>query len=206
MRLYYAPGRSSIAPHILLEEIGKAYDVYEVDIPGNEQHSPEFKKINPKSKVPALLRDDGSVLTEFPAIALWLAFTNPDSGILPEDPESRARTVELLEFIGSNVHAQGFTRIRRPGNFSPSETDHDQVRARGKEIFNAGLQDLDSLMQGRGYVMGEFSIADTGIFYIERWSLIELKQSLPPNLERHYQLMKSRPAVQRVLLKEGLTG
>jgi glutathione S-transferase len=73
MKLYYMPGACSIGIHVLLEEIGKPYDLQKIDGAKQEQYGPDFVKINPKSKVPTLQRDDGSVLTEFPAIATWLA-------------------------------------------------------------------------------------------------------------------------------------
>jgi len=78
MDLYYSPGACSLGIHVLLEEIGKPYGLKKVSLKDGEQYKPEFLSINPKAKVPTLLRDDGSVLTEFPAIASWLALTNPD--------------------------------------------------------------------------------------------------------------------------------
>ena len=80
MKLYYMPGACSIGIHVLLEEIGKPYDAHKVDGAKQEQYGPDFVALNPKSKVPTLQRDDGSVLTEFPAIAVWLARKNPELG------------------------------------------------------------------------------------------------------------------------------
>ena len=85
MKLYYMPGACSIGIHVLLEEIGKPYDVHKVDGAKQEQYGPDFVALNPKSKVPTLQRDDGSVLTEFPAIAVWLARKNPEAALLPAD-------------------------------------------------------------------------------------------------------------------------
>jgi len=79
MKLYYAPGACSRGIHGLLEEIGKPYETAAVKFAEGAQYKPEFTAINPKSKVPTLVRDDGSVLTEFPAIAYWLARTNPQA-------------------------------------------------------------------------------------------------------------------------------
>ena len=73
--LYYAPGACSIGIHILLEEIGQPFDAKQLDLKNGAQFKPDFAGINPKSKVPTLVRDDGSVLTEYPAIAFWLAAT-----------------------------------------------------------------------------------------------------------------------------------
>src|SRR4030081_1246299 len=82
MKLYYMPGACSIGIHVLLEEIGKPYDLQKIDGAKQEQYGPEFEKLNPKSKVPTLQRDDGSGLTGFPAIATWLARKNPENGLV----------------------------------------------------------------------------------------------------------------------------
>ena len=77
MKLFYAPGACSIGIHVLLEEIGKPYEGVAVNLREGAQHKPEFTAVNPKSKVPTLVDDEGTVRTEFPAIAYWLARTNP---------------------------------------------------------------------------------------------------------------------------------
>ncbi|HZH45475.1 MAG TPA: glutathione S-transferase N-terminal domain-containing protein, partial [Roseococcus sp.] len=81
MKLYYSPGACSVGIHVLLEEIGKPYEAALTSTREGAQFRPEFVAINPKSKVPTLVRDDGSVLTEYPAIAFWLARTNPEAGL-----------------------------------------------------------------------------------------------------------------------------
>ena len=91
MKLYYMPGACSIGIHVLLEEIGKPYDLQKIDGAKQEQYGPDFVKLNPKSKVPTLQKDDGSVLTEFPAIATWLARKNPDKNLLPSDADGEAQ-------------------------------------------------------------------------------------------------------------------
>ena len=91
MKLYYAPGACSIGIHVLLEEIGKPYEAERVNLQQGEQYKPDFTTVNPKSKVPTLARDDGSVLTEYPAIAYWLARTNPFANLLPDDVDLQAR-------------------------------------------------------------------------------------------------------------------
>lgn len=204
MKLMYAPGACSLGIHLLLEEIGKPYQTQQVDLRGGGQFKPEFTSVNPKSKVPTLVRDDGSVLTEFPAIAFWLARTNPQSKLLPDDPESQARALEAMDYVVATVHMQGFTRIFRPGNFAPSAADEDTVKARGREIFERGLGVLNNALAGKDYVAGQFSIADAALFYVEFWGASRLKLDLPSNLAGHYKRMLARPAVQRMLQQEGL--
>jgi glutathione S-transferase len=204
MKLYYAPGACSVGIHVLMEEIGKPYEAHALNFKEREQYEPPFVAKNPKSKVPTLERDDGSVLTEFPAIALWLARSNPKKHLLPDDPEGQARVLEAIDFCVATVHMQGFSRIARPGNFAPSEADHDAVKARGREIMEKGLAVLDRQLAGKEYRAGPFSIGDVALFYVEFWAAVRVGIPLPPNCAAHFARMKARPAVQRVLAKEGL--
>ena len=80
------------------------------------QFKPEFTAVNPKSKVPTIVRDDGSVLTEYPAIAFWLARTNPEKKLLPDDVESQTRALEALDYAVGTIHMQGFSRLFRAAN------------------------------------------------------------------------------------------
>ena len=204
MKLYYAPGACSIGIHVLLEEIGKPYEAARVNFQEGQQYKPEFTSINPKSKVPTLQRDDGSVLTEYPAIALWLAASNSEAGLMPKGTDDLARAVEATDFCVATLHMQGFSRMFRPGNFSPDEADHDKVKARGEEIFSKGLDLLDKALAGKEYVTGSYSFADSAVFYVSFWWNGRLKKDLPGNVAAHYGRMKARPAVQRTFEQEGL--
>jgi len=203
MKLYYAPGVCSIGIHVLLEEIGKPYELELVSLREGAQFKPPFTGVSPKGKVPALERDDGSVLTEFPAIATWLARTNPDKALLPEDLEGQIRALEAMDYIVATIHMQGFSRIFRPGNYAPDEADHDKVKARGREILGKGLELLDSALEGRDYLAGSLSVADAALFYVEFWAAERLQIPLPANCAAHYQRMKARPAVQKVMVTHG---
>src|SRR5262249_48665785 len=113
MKLMYSPGACSVGIHVLLEEIGKPYEAQLVNLREGAQFKPDFTAVNPKSKVPTLVRDDGSVLTEYPAIAFWLARTNPEKKLLPDDVDAQARTFEALDYAVSTIHMQGFSRLFR---------------------------------------------------------------------------------------------
>lgn len=204
MKLYYSPGACSLGIHVLLEEIGKPYDTSAVSLRGGEQHKPEFTSVNPKSKVPTLVRDDGSVLTEFPAISFWLARTNPDAGLLPSDVESQTRALEALDYVVATIHMQGFSRMFGPANFGPGADDADKVKARGREIAEKGLALMDKALAGKEYIVGRFSIADAALFYVEFWGAGPMKVSVPANCAAHLARMKARPAVARALSQEGL--
>ncbi|MBL6458486.1 glutathione S-transferase family protein [Belnapia sp. T6] len=204
MKLYYAPGACSVGIHVLLEEIGKPYEAVRLNTKDGDQFKPEFTSLNPKSKVPTLVRDDGSVVTEYPAVALWLASTFPEAKLLPKDAESLAKALEYTDYAVATLHMQGFSRIFRPANFAPNEADHEAVKARGVEIFEKGLGLFDKALEGKQYLLGEFSFADSALFYVSFWWADRLKRQLPPNVAAHYERMKARPSVQRTMAAEGL--
>lgn len=203
MKLYYAPGACSIGIHVLLEEIGKPYDSEAVNLREGAQYKPAFTAVNPKSKVPTLVRDDGNVLTEYPAIAFWLARNNPFAALLPDDIDRQAEVLSLMDYAVATIHMQGFGRLFRPSNFSPNAADEDAVKARGKELVEKGFATLDKVLAGKEYATGSFSIADSAIFYVEFWAR-RVDVTLPPNCAAHLERMLARPAVQRVLQQEGL--
>ena len=197
MKLYYAPGTSAVGIRILLEEIGGPYEIAMLDLAAREQYQPAFSKINPKSKVPALIRDDGSVLTEFGAIARWLALTNPDAALLPLDPESEARAIELLDYVVGTVHMRGFSRMIVPMAFGP-EAQHADIVATGLEMVIKGFSIINAGLADKAYAVDRYSYADPALFYVERWA-DQFSVPLPPNCKRHYDAMMHRPAVRRVL-------
>lgn len=203
MKLYYAPGACSIGIHVLLEEIGKPYEGVAVNLQQGAQYKPDYTAVNPKSKVPTLTRDDGSVLTEYPAIAYWLARSNPSANLLPEDLDQQTRALELTDYAVATIHMQGFARQFRSANFTPNPADEDAVKARGKEIAEKGFALVDKALDGKQYAVGNFSVADSAIFYVELWSK-RVGIQLPPNCAAHLDRMLARPAVQRVMQQEGL--
>ncbi|MCO6419924.1 glutathione S-transferase N-terminal domain-containing protein [Siccirubricoccus sp. KC 17139] len=204
MKLYYAPGACSVGIHVLLEEIGKPYEAEAVNLRDGAQFKPEFTSINPKSKVPTLVKDDGAVITEFPAIATWLAASFPEAKLLPQGADKLAKALEYVDYAVATLHMQGFSRIFRPANYAPTESDHEAVKAKGEEIFSKGLTVFDKALEGKEYLLGEFSFADSALFYVSFWWKGRLGKELPPNVAAHYQRMLARPAVQRTLKAEGL--
>jgi glutathione S-transferase len=204
MKLYYAPGVCSIGIHVLLEEIGKPYELQLVNLREGAQYKPPFAGVNPKSKVPTLERDDGSILTEFPVIATYLAKQNPQAKLIPQDLETELRAMEAMEYAVGTMHGQGFARIFRPGNFGPPEQE-EQVKARGREIVENGFAVVDKALAGKNYLGGnDLSAADGALFYVEFWAAGRLGMKLPANCAAHYERMKARPAVERTLKQEGV--
>ncbi len=205
MKLFYAPGACSIGIHVILEEIGKPFELQKLDLRAGQQFQPPLSEINPKSKVPTLQRDDGRVVTEFPVIAHWLAETNPGANLLPSDPEAALVAAEAMDYCVATIHMQGFSRLFRPSNFAPSEADHDAVKARGKEIVEKGFKIMADTVGGKDWVAGTYSVADAALFYVEYWGSKRMHMTLPGPLAAHLERMLARPAVQRMIAAEGLS-
>ncbi len=202
--LCYAKTTCSIGIHVLMEEIGKPYDLRVIDFSKAEQKSAEYLKLNPKGKVAALVRDDGSVITEFAAIATWLAMTNPEKNLLPTDPEGIARTLEALDFVVGTVHMLSWRLWRRPSAYSDNPAEQVKIQERGKEGVMAGLAVIDEQLAGNDYLIGDFSIADTALYYTEYWAADVAGWTLPPNVQAHFERMKLRPSVQASRKLEGV--
>jgi len=202
--LCYAKKTCSIGIHVLMEEIGMPYDLRIVDFSKGEQKTPEYKALNPKGKVAALVRDDGSVLTEYAAIAMWLAMTHPEKKLMPTDAEGMARTLESMDFIVGTVHMLSWRLWRRPDAYSENPEEHDQLRARGKAAMMAALEVVDAQLEGKDFLMGDFSIADTALYYNEYWAADVAGWTLPKNVQAHFERMKTRPSVQASRVVEGV--
>jgi glutathione S-transferase len=202
MKFYMTPGSCSTGIHIILEELDKAFEAYVVNLPAGDHYRPDYVAINPKSTIPALVRDDGTALTEVQSIAFWLGKTHPRAKLIPEDVEGETRVIETLAFVVGTVHGQGFARIFATPTFTKTEADHAAVRTFGRELVEKGFGILSDQLASKDYVAGTFSIADPILFYVEFWA-DKTKIPLPANLQAHYKRMLARPAVQRVLREEG---
>lgn len=202
MKLFMTPGSCSTGIHILLEELDLVFEAHIVNLLRGDQHTPEYLAMNPKASIPTLVRDDGSALTEFPAIAYWLARNYPKARLLPGDPDGDSRAIELLCYAVGTVHGQGFARIFTTDKFTNNPSEHDAIKAQGLSMIEQGFAILNQSLPAQGYALEQFSIADAALFYIEFWA-DKSAIPLPENCLRHYELMLSRPVVKRVLLEEG---
>ena len=203
--LCYAKKTCSIGIHVLMEEIGAPYDLKIIDFSKGEQKTPEYKALNPKGKVAALVRDDGSVLTEYAAIAMWLAMTNPDKKLMPTDPEGMVRTIEALDFVVGTVHMLSWRLWRRPDAYSDVPEAIEQLKERGQAAMLAALDVVDAQLEGKDYLVEDFSIADTALYYTEYWAVYVAGWTLPQNVQAHYERMKMRPSVQASRKVEGVS-
>lgn len=202
MKFYMTPGSCSTGIHILLEELELVFEAYIVNLPAGDQYKPEYVAINPKSTIPALVKPDGTAITEFCAIAYWLARSYPKARLMPGDVDGDTRVLETMNYIVSTLHMQGFTRIFTTDNYAFNEADAERVKAQGEIIVKKGLALINKQLAGNAYVAGEFSIADAALFYCEFWAA-RIGIELPEHCQAHYQSMLKRRAVKQVLMEEG---
>lgn len=214
--LYYSPGACSLAPHVILEEIGEPFEVELVSAVGDERKTttPEYRAINPKGRVPALREVPGhsggtdGVLTEAGAILLYLARRHPEANLLPADAAAEARCLEWLSCLSTNVHAISYGQIWRPGRFVGDEEDHPAVAAKGRENVREHYAYVEGLLaDGRGWaVPSGYSVADPYLLVFYLWGgLIGLDmRSLYPAWTGLTVRIVERVAVRRALEKEGL--
>jgi glutathione S-transferase len=193
MKLYLTPGACSLADHIALHEAGLDFDAVRVDLATRRTESgADFTEINPKGYVPALVLDDGQVLTENAAILSWVAERSP--GLAPGGDLGRVRLIEMLAFIGSEVH-KPFVRLMFP-------TD-DAERDAAREIVGQRLAHLAGRMRG-GFLFGDaFTVADAYLYVMLRWAKM-LGVEAPEPLSAFAARVEARPAVQAALRHEGL--
>jgi glutathione S-transferase len=158
MRLHWHP--FSIFPRrirIALHEKAIPYEDVIVDLPGGALRSPEFRRLNPFGQVP-VLEDRDLVLYESVAILEYLEETHPATPLLPRDPVARARTRQLMLTAGDYL-APAFHRwVMR--FFTPESAWDRDDQARAVEEIGVHLDVLESVLGGRDYLAGAFSLAD----------------------------------------------
>lgn len=201
MKLFYKPGACSLASHITLRESGKDFTLDGVDLMKKRlENGDDFFAVNPKGQVPALLLDDGTLLTEGVAIMQYLADTVPDRQLLaPTSSLSRYKTLEWLNYIATELH-KGFTPLFRPD--TPEEYK-PTVRAQ----LEKKLQYVNESLQDNQWICGpRFSIADAYLFTVLRWAYaVKLNMAGLSNIDAYMARMAERPAVAAALKAEGLS-
>jgi glutathione S-transferase len=187
LTLYFAPGSSSMAPHIALHEAGATFEGRPMSFKQNDMRKADYLQINPTGTVPTLLID-GRPLTEVAGILFYLARRFPEAGLLPHgDIEAEAQVMSWMSFCASTLHL-----ARRQGP--------DHVR----KVYGIADRRL-----GGGWVLGErYSIADIHLFriYWRNVGLIKPASGEFPNLDAHYARMMARPAVEKTIEVETAVG
>jgi len=200
MKLYFSPGACSMSPHIALREAGLGFDMVRVDLTTKQTAAgADFKAINPKGYVPVLELDDGSVLTEGPAIVQYIADLAPVSKLAPAAGTlPRYRLMEWLNYITSELH-KGFSPL-----FNPKASD--EVQAFARDALMQRFDYLSTQLQGKTYLMGEtFTVADGYLFTVLGWTKpTQIALSKWPVLSAYVERIAVRPAVRETMRAEGL--
>jgi glutathione S-transferase len=201
LTLYFAPDSCARVPLIALEEIGRPYSLEVVAFMKGQHKSPEYLARNPKGKVPTLLVD-GVALTENVAILTWLAERFPEAGLLPESEDGFARAGLLsdLAYCASGLHPI-VTRLRIPQFFCDTPDGSRRVFEMAEVAMRPNFVLIDRRLAGNRWWYGDrWSIVDAYINWV--WFRVTGTQfdgSAYPNLGRHDDDMKQRPAVKRAL-------
>lgn len=200
MKLYYAPGACSLAPHIVAHEAGIELVLEKVDIKtGKTGHGEDFLGINPKGYVPTLRLDDGEVLTEGPAIVQFLADLKPESGMAPANgTRERYRLQEMLGYINSELH-KSYSPLFNPDTLPEAREERKAYLRKRYALLETGLAQ-------RQWLVGErFSVADAYLFTVTSWAgHVGLDLSEFKALSAFQQAVAARPAVQAAMAAEGL--
>ena len=131
LTLAFSPVACSLVPYVLLSEAGAEFDTLNIDMSRNQNHSPEYLRINPKGKVPTLIID-GYPLTENVAMQIWISRTFPQAGLLPQDPLEQAKAISVMSWCSAGLHPK-LTQQARPERYCSIEGTADNVKALGSE-------------------------------------------------------------------------
>ena len=200
MKLYFAPMTCSLSPHIVLRELGLPFELIRVNNQTKRTaDGRDFREINPKGYVAALVLDNGEVLTEGPAIVQYLADQAPVQALAPANGSwERSRLQEHLNFISSEIH----------GGSAPLFNGDlpEPVKAIFKDKLFKRLDFLSQALTAQDYLMGTFNVADAYLFTVLTWLPafnIDIKDW--PALAAYMQRIGERPSVQAAIAAEQAT-
>jgi glutathione S-transferase len=200
MKLYYSPAACSLSPHIAAREAGVPIELVRVDLDKHQTaDGADYYGINPKGYVPFLVRDDGSTLSEGPAIVQYLADLAPASGLAPAaGTAERYRLMEWLNYISTELH-KGMGSLfdgAMPADYKTV------IKERIGKRFDFVTRSLGS----KPYLTGEqFTVADGYLFTVLGWTQwLGIDLAAWPVLTQFVARVGARPKVVEALKAEGL--
>jgi glutathione S-transferase len=200
MKLFYSPGACSLSPHIALREAGLAFQPLKAPTKTHQlEDGTDYYSINPLGYVPLLELDDGTRLTEGPAIVQYIADLAPTKNLAPANGTlARYRLQSLLNFIGTELH-KGYSPL-----FNPATPDAYKTVVREKLVSR--YKWVDDQLAGKDYLTGEhFTVADGYLFTVTNWAAkVGVDLSAYANVAAYMARVAARPAVQEALKAEGL--
>lgn len=205
MKLYYTPHTCALATHIALEEVGATYATTRIDFASNQQRSPDYLKINPKGRVPALVTDRG-VLTETPAMLVFVAQSFPAAGLAPlDDPFAFAEVQAFNSYLCSSLHVAHAHRMR--GSRWVDSGDAVAIAAMQRHVpqsVTAGFEQIEHDMLKGPWVMGErYTICDLYLFTLAQWMEADgVDLARIPRVVDHRRRMSERATVKKAIAQE----
>jgi glutathione S-transferase len=206
LKLYFGAGACSLAPHIVLEELGLPYSTQKLNLAEGDQRKPEYLKLNPNGRVPTLVVD-GKPLTENVAILTFLGGGFPQKGLWPKETWSQAMLLSALAWCSNTIHP-AFAHLIRAARYADDAAAQESVKAKARETFGDCLKQVDGwLGMTPKWMMGEqFTVGDPYLLVFYRWGN---RNAFPmksfANYTRHANAMLARPAVKKVMADEGIT-
>ena len=205
LKLYYAASSCALATHIVLEEVGADYSTQRIEFAKEQQKSPEFLKINPKGRVPALVTDRG-ILTETPAMLVYVAQSFPAAGLAPmADAFAFARMQSFNSYLCSHVHVAHAHRMRGH-RWVDADDAHSIAAMRRKvpETVGGAFELIEQGMLEGPWVMGDtYTICDPYLFTLAQWMEKDgVDLARVPRVVDHRQRMSERPGVKKAIAEE----
>lgn len=207
IKLHYYPSNASMAPHMLLEELGVRYELVLVDRTVDAHKSPEFLKLNPNGLIP-VLTDGELVLYESAAICLHLADTHPEAGLAPAPgTPQRAQFYKWLMWLTNTLQA-ALILYYYPERWADDEAGSAVVKAHAEAQAGRMLDQLDAELarHGQPWLLGEhYTALDPFALMLCRWTrnFARPARSLP-HLGPYVRRVLARPAVHRAFEQERL--
>lgn len=199
MILYYAPNSCALASHIALEQVGADYEARRIDFSRNEQRSPEYLRINPKGRVPALVTERG-VLTETPAILAFIAQSFPQAKLAPlADPFAFAQVQAFNSYLCATVHV-AHAHKHRGHRWADDPAALEAMRKKVPQSVGECFELIEREMFRGPWVMGEdYGICDIYLYTVARWLDSDgVDPARVPKVAEHRRRMQELPAVARV--------
>jgi glutathione S-transferase len=203
LKLFYGKGACSRASHITLEEAGAEFEAIRMSLKDGDQRKAEYLALNPKGRVPTLVTDRG-VLTETPAVLVYIAQTHPRASLLPrDDPFAFALIQSFNSYLCSTVHV-AHAHKQRGARWTDDPAALAALTANVPKTVAACFELIEREMVKGPWVMGDaFTICDPYLFTIAQW--LESDSIDPqrfPKVYDHRNRMGERPAVQRAIARE----
>ena len=201
LTLYYAPAACSLVPYVTLTEAQARFSVCNVNTRKGDNRTSDYRRINPKGKVPVLVID-GEPLTENVAIQIWIARAFPQARLLPADPRQEIKAISLMSWFASTIHPH-LTPNARPERFCDLPGSEEAVKRVANTLLAEDFTLADAALAGREWFFDHFTAVDAYFFWcFRRAVLFKLDVSAFRHCGLHFARMQTRASVQQVLAYE----